>query len=132
MVPAMRRPGRSGGWWAGAARMAAVATIGALALGAAAKPSTPQARKPIANPPGLILFYPRVAARVLKPPAEKTLQVLSETKIADGSHVAFVSYSKRLSILAVFTKDKFKKPEEALFLAPRYVLNKDMKAAQEG
>lgn len=92
----------------------------------------PPARKLIANPPGLIAFYPRVAARTQKPPAESTLKVLSEARVDDGSHVAFVSYGRRLSILAVFTNQKFKKPEEALFLAPRYVVAKDMKAVREG
>jgi hypothetical protein len=86
----------------------------------------------IANPPGLIAFYPRVAARVAKPPAEQSLRVLSDWTAEDGTHIAFVSPGKRLSILAVFSNDKFKKPEEALFLAPRYVVAKDMKAVREG
>ena len=97
-----------------------------------ATPTAPAAPKRIANPPGLIAFYPRVAARVQKPPAESSLRVLTETTVEDGSHIAFVSYGRRLSILAVFTRQKFKKPEEALFLAPRYVVAKDMKAVSEG
>ena len=36
---------------------------------AAPAPTAPAAPKRIANPPGLIAFYPRVAARVQKPPA---------------------------------------------------------------
>ncbi|HET9950762.1 MAG TPA: hypothetical protein VFS09_03095 [Candidatus Eisenbacteria bacterium] len=87
---------------------------------------------PVANPPGLIAFYPRVAARAAKPPAERSLRVLSDWTAEDGSHVTFVSPGKRLSILVVFSKEKFKKPEEALFLAPRYVVAKDMKAVREG
>ena len=85
-----------------------------------------------ADTPGLIAFHPRVAARAVKPPAEKSLRVLSDWKAEDGSHVAFVAPGKRLSILAVFTKEKFKKPEEALFLAPRYVVAKDMSAVKAG
>jgi hypothetical protein len=98
---------------------------------AAAAPKAPPTRI-IANPPGLIAFYPRVAARALKPPAEASLKVLSDWTAEDGSHVAFVAPGKLLSILAVFSRDKFKKPEEALFLAPRYVVAKDMNAVREG
>ncbi|MEK7348931.1 MAG: hypothetical protein AABZ94_08670, partial [Candidatus Eisenbacteria bacterium] len=96
---------------------------------AAPAPATPPA---IANPPGLIAFYPRVVARVAKPPAEKSLRVLLEWKHGDGSHVTFVSPGKRLSILAVLTREKFKKPDQALYLSPRYVVAKDMTAVQEG
>lgn len=104
----------------------------AEAAPAAVAPPAKAAPHAIANPPGLIAFYPRVLARVAKPPAEKALRVLSEWKHGDGSHVAFVSPGKRLSILAVLTKEKFKKPEEALFLSPRYIVAKDMKAVQGG
>jgi hypothetical protein len=97
-------------------------------------PANPPAAplRPIANPPGLIAFYPRAAARVTKPPAEKALRVLYDWTHQDGSHVSFVAVGKRTSILVVLTKDKFKKPEEALFLSPRYVVAKDMRAVQMG
>jgi hypothetical protein len=86
----------------------------------------------IANPPGLIAFYPRVAARAAKPPAEKSLRVLYDWTHEDGSHVSFVAIGKKTSILVVLTKQKFKKPEEALFLSPRYVVAKDMQAVHAG
>jgi len=98
---------------------------------APATPAPPPLRA-IANPPGLIAFYPRAAARSAKPPAEKALRVLGDWMHQDGSHVSFVGVGKRTSILVVLTKDKFKKPEEALFLSPRYVVAKDMKAVQAG
>jgi len=128
-------------WWLIVAAITAAIVLTYVLLSqsrahaAPAPPPAPAAPAPAAtipNPPGLIAFYPRVAARVTKPPAESSLRVLSDWTAEDGSHVAFVSYGKKLSILAVFSKEKFKKPEEALFLAPRYVVAKDMKAVREG
>jgi hypothetical protein len=97
----------------------------------AAAPAPP-ARKPIPNPPGLIAFYPRALLRTVKPPPESSLRILGDGTAEDGSHVAFVSNGRKYSILAVLTKDKLRKPEEALFLAPRYVVAKDMMAVQAG
>ncbi len=91
-----------------------------------------EAASTVADPPGLIAFYPRAAARAAKPPPEKALRVLSEWQHPDGDHVAFVSHGKRTSFFAVLTKEKLKKPDQALFLSPRYIVAKDMGAVKEG
>lgn len=120
-------------WWLVVAAITAAIVLTYLLSQSRARAAQPAgAPRSAASPPGLIAFYPRVAARAAKPPAEKALRVLADWTHPDGAHVAFVSTGKRYSLVAVLTKQKFKKPEEALFLAPRYVVAKDMKAVQAG
>jgi hypothetical protein len=127
-------------WWfvvaAVAAAIALTYLLSRTRANAAPAPPTPSAvvkpPRAIANPPGLIAFYPRAAARAAKPPAEKALKVLADWTDENGSHVTFVAVGKKTSILAVLTRNKFKKPDQALFLSPRYVVAKDMKAVQAG
>lgn len=106
------------------ARTKAKAAVAAAATAAAAA-ATPE-------PPGLIAFYPRAAERVNRPPSESSLKAFADWRADDGSHVTLISAGRKRAFLAVFSREKLKKPDQALFLRPRYVVAKDMKAVREG
>lgn len=102
-----------------------------IVAAAAATPAPPP--KPIANPPGLIAFYPRVLAFAAKPPAESALRVVADWRHEDGACVTLLAASaQKRSLLAIFSSDKLKNAERALYLSPRYIVSKDMKSVMEG
>lgn len=86
----------------------------------------------IPDPPGLIAFFPRAAERVTHPPSESSLKAFADWKAEDGSHVTLISAGRKRAFLAAFTREKVKQPDQALFLRPRYVVAKDMKAVAAG
>lgn len=91
------------------------------------------AAAPLANPPGLISFYPRVLAFIAKPPAEGLLRAVADWRHEDGACVTLLAASaQKRSLVAIFSPDKIKNPEKAIYLNPRYIVAKDMKAVAEG
>lgn len=97
---------------------------------ASAKQAAPA---PIPNPPGLLAFYPRVLAFAAKPPAESALRAVADWRHEDGACVTLLAASaQKRALLALFTPDKIKNPEKGLYLTPRYIVAKDMKAVAEG
>ena len=124
MVPAMKRV-----WLL----LAAAATAAATAATAAAPSKPPPALSPIPNPPGLIAFYPRVLSFAASPPAPSALRVVTDWRHEDGACVTLLAATtQKRSLLAIFSPDKMKNPERALYLTPRYIVSKNMKAAAEG
>lgn len=114
-------------WW-----LVAAAILAAMMLSLSLTRSKAKAAPPPPDPPGLIAFYPKAAERVERPPSESALRAFADWTAEDGSHVTLVSAGKKRAFLAVFTPDKMKKPDQALFLRPRYVVAKDMKAVAAG
>ena len=128
-------------WWLIAAAITAAMLLTYLlsqrhAEAAPAKQAAPAKRAaptPIPNPPGLIAFYPRVLAFAAKPPAESALRAVADWRHEDGACVTLLAASaKNRSLVALFTPDKIKNPEKGLYLSPRYIVAKDMKAVAEG
>lgn len=135
MVPAMKRF-----WWLVVAAITAAMVLTYLlslrhaeAAAAKADPKAPAAPTPIANPPGLIAFYPRVLAFTAKPPVEGALRVVADWRHEDGACVTLLAASaQKRSLVAIFSPDRMKNPERSLYLTPRYIVAKDMKAVAEG
>lgn len=139
MVPAMKRV-----WWLVVAAITAAMVLTYLlartrAEAAPAKApakaparAVPRPPTPIANPPGLIAFYPRVLAFAAKPPDEGSLRAVGDWKHEDGAYVTLIAVGKRRPILALFSRARLKNPEKGLYLTPRYIVAKDMRSAAEG